>query len=275
MPFIAFDVKALEEAPNVARAAHISEDAAIAGLARMWKHCWARKTDEVDGTALEGFFGADASRACITFGFLERAGEGYRVRGADRYLRIAKARSDNGKRAAANGNLKKGSVGGGAPTSPQQLLESCSNSAPVLTPITDHRTTLEDLAGTADAAPPKRKRSGKDANPRHTPLKAKLFTAFREITGTDYGFQGGKDAKGIDQLLSICPDDEEILTRWRAAWDRTGFQRPKDIPDFVSKWNLYALPDTKPWQAEKSRPDPNGGILRSSWEPEPESEEWR
>lgn len=146
----------------------------------------------------------------------------------------------------------------------------------VATHYTPHTTQIEASLRDAPSAPPqpkKKEKKEKAPHPRHTPLKAKLVTGFREATGTDYGFQGGKDAKGIDTLLGICPDDEEIVSRWRTAWGRSGYQRPKDISDFASKWNLYGLPDTKPSEFEKPRPDPNGGIMRGTWEPEAEA--WR
>lgn len=88
MPYLAFDLDAMDAAPNVARAAGITEDAVIAGLARMWRHCWQRKTNVVDATALRGFFGGEVTAALGSFGFLEAWDGQHRVKGADRYLRL-------------------------------------------------------------------------------------------------------------------------------------------------------------------------------------------
>lgn len=158
MPYIACDLDALDKAPHVGRAAGVSEDSAIAGLVRMWRYCWAEKTDHVDGVAVRGFFGQDATAALVSFRFLEADTDGFRVRGADRYLRVAKTRSENGKKAASRGNLRRGTepptagallegIPSKAPTAPQQG----PNSAPALTPSTEHRT-LNIKTSTAAAA---------------------------------------------------------------------------------------------------------------------------
>lgn len=110
---------------------------------------------------------------------------------------------------------------------------------------------------------PRAPKEAKPPNPRHAPLKAKMLEAFSEVTGVGYGFQGGKDAKGIDELLGICSDDGEILFRWREAWRRAGFDRPTDILDFSKKWNRYALPQNQ-LRVDPIRADPNGGILRGA-----------
>lgn len=104
--YIAFELRALEEAANIARSAGVSEDTIIAGMARMWAHGWRVKSAVVQAVHVRGFFGADVSEALVAFGYLERTDEGLRIRGADRYLRIAQARSAGGKKAA--GNLKRG-----------------------------------------------------------------------------------------------------------------------------------------------------------------------
>lgn len=104
--YIAFELRALEEAANIARSAGVSEDTIIAGMARMWAHGWRAKSAVVQRVHVRGFFGSDVSEALVAFGYLERVDAGLRIRGADRYLRIAQARSEGGKKAA--GNLKRG-----------------------------------------------------------------------------------------------------------------------------------------------------------------------
>lgn len=160
MSYIAFELSALETAPDMARAAGIPEDTAIAGLVRMWAWCWRAKTDVVHPVALRGFFGTDAVDALSAFGFLDTTGQSIRVKGAERYLRIVEARRENGKRAAAGGNLKRGGRGKttlpDSPTALQQLsssspvaigalLESVSNSSPALSSSIEHRIEEESL----------------------------------------------------------------------------------------------------------------------------------
>lgn len=158
MPYLAFDLDAMDKAPNVGRAAGIPEDAVLAGLARMWRHCWQEKTDQVDGLAVRGFFGSDATAALVTFRFLESRDGGFRVRGAERYLRISKGLSEGGKKSA--GNLRRGILravtdpsfpaievaGGGlegsretSPAPPRLQPETSRDSSPALPPNIEHR----------------------------------------------------------------------------------------------------------------------------------------
>jgi hypothetical protein len=146
MPYLAFDLDAMDKAANLARAAHITEEMAIAGLARMWRHCWQEKTDEVDGTAIEGFFGTDTSKALVSFRFLEARQAAFRVRGAERYLRISEARSKGGKKAKGNlipgphkGDPAGDSAGGPAGEEPEAQPEKSSGSPPALTLSIEHR----------------------------------------------------------------------------------------------------------------------------------------
>jgi len=159
MPYLAYDLDALKKVPAAARAAGVHEAELGFGLVRLWEHCWSEKTDVVESTHIAGFFGGDRGRvtqALAAFRFLEVEGECFRVRGAGRYLRISQARSENGKRAAKRGNLKRGNapptamnaVGvvlqqapGSAPVAPQQN----PNSAPALTPSTEHRISIKTL----------------------------------------------------------------------------------------------------------------------------------
>lgn len=114
--YIAFELKALEDAPNVARGAGVSEDTIIAGMARMWAHAWRAKSASVQAVHVRGFFGADVSEVLVAFGYLARTEDGLRIRGADRYLRIARARSEGGKK--ASGNLKRGAERPGSSPAP-------------------------------------------------------------------------------------------------------------------------------------------------------------
>lgn len=146
MSYIAFDLDALNVARDVGEAAGVPEERITHGLLRMWAWCFREKTDTVQAIQVQGFFGASAAPALVAFGFLAEVGNDYRVRGAERYLRIAEARSRGGK--AASGNLvpggRKSSVSRassrGSLSAPAELQPSTTlGSTSALTPNTEHR----------------------------------------------------------------------------------------------------------------------------------------
>lgn len=105
MSYIAFDLDALNKAPHVARALGCGEDAIIGGLARLWAYCFRETTDHVTTLHVLGLFGVDAASALGAFGFLaEVDGDKWRVKGAERYLRVQDGRRRGGL--ASKGNLK-------------------------------------------------------------------------------------------------------------------------------------------------------------------------
>lgn len=150
--YIAFDLDALNVAGDLGRAAGITEDRVVMGLARMWAWCFRSKTEFVSPTHVKGFFGADAVEALAMFGFLSATENNdlFRVRGADRYLRISEGRSRGGKAAAAAGNLKQGvekvleRLLEVQPQLPPSLTpaepQHCPQLLPSLSPNTEHRT---------------------------------------------------------------------------------------------------------------------------------------
>lgn len=95
MPHIAVELDALNVTPDVAGAAGISDSDALAGLVRTWAYCFRAQTDIVTTGQLAGFFrsgtGEKVAAALVAFGFLEALEDGWRVRGADRYLRLTTA----------------------------------------------------------------------------------------------------------------------------------------------------------------------------------------
>lgn len=112
-PYIALELDAFEDAEKAARKAGVHADVVMAGLPRLWVHCWRRKTDRVRPEDLDQFFtGADERlrRALAAVGFTEIDGDpaGDRVKGAARLLRISASKSRGGH--AAKGNLLRGSA---------------------------------------------------------------------------------------------------------------------------------------------------------------------
>ncbi len=252
MAYIAFDMDAMRLVPQVAQAASMEPPVVGWGLVQLWQFCWLQKTETVTATHLKGFFGGDISDALLAFGFLERSNKGFRVRGADRYLRIQKAQADAGKR--ASDNLKQNSkteppaitrpdrpLLGGADAGFRVEPEPSRNLAgtqpgpsrsqkPALTPNTEHRTPNEKT--TAGAS---RSRALSDA----------LCVVFREITTHKYEHQGPKDAEGLKRLLKFETTDEEILRRWRRGLVGTYKRDAKTIAQLASKWNELATDEAR------------------------------
>jgi hypothetical protein len=196
----------------------------------MWKHCWAKKTDRVDTVAVEGFFGADACKALVTFEFLEATEEGFRVRGAKRYLRIAASQSAGGK--AASANLKRGKnkperepedFPGLVPATAGEEPERSRRAVPALTPSTEHRAPKEDL-----------------------PTAAKVLSSSV--------LKPGKTAAGVEHFPSVAPDPDEAERQLRG--DEGSF--PPTGLGFCGWWNdarqaqglsteLFNIAETAQW----------------------------
>ncbi|MBL8924149.1 MAG: hypothetical protein JNJ54_35165 [Myxococcaceae bacterium] len=158
--YIALELKVIEVlAPQAARASGVHEDRVIAGLVRLYHRSWSLRSDRVSKLQLAGLFGGEALETLITAlaegGLLEAGEADWRVKGADRYLRLHEARSKGGK--AAAGNLKRGSnrpaaqpesqpgalpelKPGALPAGPRLEPGNSPGSFPALTPSTEHRT---------------------------------------------------------------------------------------------------------------------------------------
>ena len=145
MSYLAVDLDALNVMPDVASAAGITTGAVAHGLLRLWAWCFREEVEVVSKVHLVGFFGVDAGPALEAFGFLSKDGEAWRVRGAQRYLRVKQAQREGGKKGRALSSSKVGQTT--PPTStPTSGSTSRSTSAPTsrsaqaLTPSTEHRT---------------------------------------------------------------------------------------------------------------------------------------
>lgn len=122
MPYLSFDLDALRRVPKVAAAAGVEAGLICYGLLQLWEEAWRSKKTTATFTHLRAFFpGAkpDAlADALELFGFVEKQGPStFRIRGAERYLRISKARSEGGKK--ASGNLLRGRKAAGDTTGAQ------------------------------------------------------------------------------------------------------------------------------------------------------------
>lgn len=213
MSHIAVDLKVIEvKAPAVARAAGVDPDRVLAGLVRLWHRCWSCKSDTLNPIELAGIFGTDRidsiTNALLAFDLLADAEDlGWRVRGADRYLRIQAGRSKGGK--SASGNLKRGKkspaalrLTPGSPPADSRLVSG-------LSPSTEHRAPNTEQKTLAGELPPA-KESGE-----HQAIIDSLVATFEADTGTKYRFDA-RDAKAVKELRGIA-DRPEIETRWRRA----------------------------------------------------------
>lgn len=233
MSYIAFDLDALNVSRDVGAAAGISEERVTHGLLRMWAWCFREKADTVESIQVQGFFGCAAAPALVAFGFLEeQSGDSYRVRGAERYLRVSKARSEAGQQRAMGAGRVAGRFTSTAPattsTAPANDQQTTSK-RPALTPSTEHRTPVRRSAPAPQA-------------PRESDAMLEDFVA---VIGSPYAWQGAKDGVAFAELLKLTTL-EEIRTRWRR-----GLQAPSDtwascrtVAQLRSKWNDLA--STKP-----------------------------
>ena len=252
MAYIAVDLKVVEVlAPAVARATGLSENRVLAGLVRLWHRCWSTEKGTVTQDELAGCFGPEgivglAGALCADF--LERTPDGFRVRGAARYLRLRAAMREGGRKAASN--LRRGDKSprpsgpgqgrGIAGESPGPSPGVGSGPSPALTPSTEHRApNLEDVAG-ADAP---RGKAKKPTAPGWNELVEALCDDYADVFGgAKYPF-GGRDGKTLKQLRAIAADDEELRARWRIALEksRNEYQpgKVRTLQALLMRWAEY------------------------------------
>lgn len=230
--YIAFDLDALNVVPDVALASGIPAGDVAHGLLKLWAWCFRNKTDTVTELHLAGFFGKPAAPSLATFGFLEASGASWRVKGAERYLRVAEGRRRGGLNAKANlvpGGRKPASAG--ARVEPRASREPAEAEARLdlgLSPTTEHRTpNTDDQEKTAPAS----------RAPRETDL---LCEDFKEVIGKAYVWADAKDGTAFAKLKRT-ETIEEIRARWKAGLKSDDKWRSvRTIAQLASKWNDLA-----------------------------------
>lgn len=168
MPYLAFDLDAKKRAARAAAGLSVHPGQVAWGLLELWEHAWEAKSETVDALTLSCCFGPDPRVPGVleAMGFVTAEPDGrFRVRGADRYLRITEARTKAGKARAATakrddaGKLvaKDAPVVLDGPT-PQNQHQSSTQPAhagnvtsgqPALTPSTEHRAVNDVLRAVA------------------------------------------------------------------------------------------------------------------------------
>lgn len=101
MSYIAVDLDALGMMPAVGAASGLGAERALYGLVKLWEWCWRQEDDLVTAVHLHGFFGVQDPaivQALEAFGFIAEEEGKFRVRGAERYLRVRRAQREAGKR---------------------------------------------------------------------------------------------------------------------------------------------------------------------------------
>lgn len=224
MPFIRFELDAMECVPDAAQLAGVPEGQFGWGLTKMWRQCWRWKTDTLTTDHLAGLFGGDGVRVGVAlerFGFaVDQQGGRYRIRGAEKYLRVSKARSKGG----AKGGKKTQEL-----RSVQANPKQTRSKSEALTASSEQRAaSSEQVAAPAPASRPRA-------------LTEALCADFTEATTAKYAHQGAKDGDALSWLMAQA-GDEEIRARWRR-----GLRAPdkdwKHVATFAQlrqKWNDLA-----------------------------------
>jgi hypothetical protein len=226
MPYLPFDLDAKQRAALIARGLGMDPRMLNGGLLDLWDHVWRTKQDVVSELYLVGCVGTDQRlpSALIEGGFLEAAPNGFRVRGAKKWLFAMEAKTRAGKvRAAGAQRDESGRLSSTQPAPSQHVLVPPSSTQPALTPSIQHPAPKDLKTPRAKAAP----------DPRHAPMVKKLVEA-----SPGYAF-GGRDAKGLSEMLGKG-SDEEILARWRRALGRTGFPLVRAVHELATNWNHFA-----------------------------------
>lgn len=263
MPYLSFDLDALETIPDVAHAAGVNAPEIAYGLLRLWRHAWRAKTEHVTEGHLSGFFPGDPHRirsTLETFGFIESTKAGIRVRGADRYLRINAARSEGGKK--ASGNLKRGTLvpapqterAGGQPgVLPGSSSAQAGNqpgttpgSPPALTSSSEQRAANSEHPKEEPPPPPKVPLPRMPADPLEDVFS---FYAFVQNQRHEAGLMVEKPPSHMklsqwwsEAVGALNGDPKPLIPAFR-RFTKNEFWRDKDPPfpfhAFIANWRDY------------------------------------
>lgn len=282
MSYVAFDLDALNKAPHVARAIGCVEDTILGGLIRLWAHCFREAREVVAEIEVQGLFGVDAKDALVAFGFLETVENGFRVKGADRYLRVTEGRKKGGQNSKHNlvpgakqkqiANELRGesqprvSREPGEDKGEEQAMESLASVSPF------HRTPIKletskdvstGVAGEKKKKAQKEKAKAQDVAQEHfigiswADAVKTLFELFEKLRGAKYA-PTGRDFAALEAMAKRTQGDfAEVSRRWVNAL-RSGFPVVGELWQLEQKFNQFAAGEKPKTQAE----DPNQGILR-------------
>lgn len=225
--YIAVELKVIEgTARYAASACGITEDQMLGGLVRLWHRCWAYSSDSITQEQISGIFnGLNPTPGLLAFGFIEPAETGFRVCGAERYLRLKMSRKAGADKTNAQ-RRSRAQLSDAKPRSRALKSVRSPHAHPTLndalSPSTEHRDIKE-----GPAAP----------NPM---LEAtdRLVASFSEVMGQAYQFHGGRDGTATAALLK-ANDIAEIDRRWRMALKHKGFPEVRNLGQLHQHWNQF------------------------------------
>lgn len=242
----------------------------LGGLALLWRHCWRGKVDRVTAEQLAGFFCSPAPGlpgALVAFGFLE-AGDTYRVRGVDRYLRLSEARRKGGLAAKKNlvpgARQRKKSLGTSREAA-QSLPGITLGLDSALSAKVEGRRSKNDksLAGSADADP----RASGDAT--YKAMVDAMYVLFHDNRGVDLE-SSGKDWKAL-QRLREKHEAAEIIRRWGIGVRARYKARCSCFSDLEARWNDCGAPEAS--QGPQTRRSGGATAAETDWSNPPPSED--
>lgn len=289
MPYIAYDLDAIAKAQHAARAARVGEDVIHGGNLRMWEFCWRSGVDHLSALQVRGFYATDSDvmPGLVAFGFLEPDGDAFRVKGAERYLRVSEARSRGGH--AAKGNLVPGARQKKTVSAPPEIPSAHSaraesqprasrepaekvsglplGSSSALSASSEQRVFKKDLSAEPTPNPPVPQKAESAETERPSPqeqtrpgwkdLIAGLGEDFERALGSKWEFEAGRDGSAL-KALRKTHSDEEIRQRWRDGLRLDQYTRVTNLGQLRSQWGRVVAATVKP----KSTPAKPGG---STW----------
>jgi hypothetical protein len=286
---LAFDLDALSLVPKVARAAGVPEGDIAWGLLQGWEWCWRQRTDVLTAVHLRGFFGVDVAEALVAFGFLARLEDGtFRVRGAQRYLRIAEGQSKGGHSAKANlipgarqkkaaGALEGSRLGeGGAEREPRASREDAESDTRLAlgpTASSEQRTAKEETttplrareaeglaaAHQATSPPQPEPQPAEAASAPYEPLRHRMEAAWEAQHGTPYAWTHHDDLAIKGLMAKSNGDDAVVLGRWCVALTWPEWPSCNSVVDLSRYWNAYG----KAPRQRKATGDPRKSPVRA------------
>lgn len=255
MPFIAYDLDAIAKAQHAARASRVTEDVIHGGNLRMWEFCWRSATDHLTALQVRGFYATDNDvvPGLVAFGFLEPAGDSFRVKGAERYLRVTEARRKGGL--AAKSNLIPGSrqkrvsrepSREPAETQPRASREPFSAASRL---YSEQRTANSEVfkkttAGGEAPNPPvtlsvKKPETERPFSAQDETLPDVFCRVWKAKRGSEYAWRSkdDNDSRAALQLAgNSLQEFERVLSQ---ALDRT-FPLCRNVADLSREWPTYA-----------------------------------
>lgn len=270
MVFIQVEVGAISASSDLARAAGMSEDSALAGLVRFW-HCCIRDhrriaefqhvSDDALRTLVASSWGREVDIGTLELlGFIRKVDKPnqWRIRGLSRYIEAEKrrtavfeARSNAGSASVRRRFEKYGSAQPIKRTNHEQRSNK-PRTDPEQTPNLDVRRNtgdeIEDISKTSAS-------SAKNADSaRRTSLSDALCSEYQRVKGVKYIFAGAKDSKALTRLLKMPISEPELVGLFGKGLVASGFANTATIAELSMPEKLSRLRGQDPQQNQfKSR----------------------